>query len=230
MAMRARSWPGIVIVAVLVVLAGLVQTVLDRDAPARALVMYQGRFVGATILGFKDVAADLLWVRANMLFWDKQFVNVIPLFRIITLIDPHYTHVYMVGAWHFAWNLPPITKCGQEETERWYRAATTFMQEGIRNNPGSWRMYFEMGWLYFQKSKRYDLAAEQFAMSVSFEESPMYVGHMLGHSYERNGEINRALRTWERVLITHPDGGVAERFIEELSDKIRERDKGTDRD
>lgn len=182
-------------------------------------VIVAGRFIGPSILGFKDVVADMLWVLANQLFWEEEYLKVVPLFRTITLIDPHYIVVYSVGAWHFAWNLGPLLDEPEEEWKRWVPAGIEFLEEGIKNNPNRYDLYFELGWLYFQKLKDYTRAAEYFESAIKFEH-PGYIDHMLAHSYDRADSPGLAAKKWEEIISRNPENKVAVANYEKLRKKI----------
>src|SRR5512143_1790838 len=54
--------------------------------------------------GFREFIAQLLWVRADKFFEQGNYDAVLPLLRIVTLLDPHQIDVYATGMWHIGYN------------------------------------------------------------------------------------------------------------------------------
>ena len=218
--MRTRFFLTLALLLTLIYfIQGSINNETEKAMLGQPPVIVAGRFIGPSILGFKDVVADMLWVLANQFFWEGEYLKVVPLFRTITLIDPHYVVVYSVGAWHFAWNLGPLLDEPEEEWKKWVPAGIEFLEEGIKNNPNRYDLYFELGWLYFQKLKDYAHAAKYFELARRFEH-PGYVGHMLAHSYDRAGNLKMAAKTWEEIISAKPENSVAVKNYEELKKKI----------
>lgn len=66
--------------------------------------------------------------------------EVIPLFRLMTLADPHYVRGYQVGAFWIQ-QLDP-------------KAAADFIAEGLKNNPDSFQLYLMRGLLNVKKARK----------------------------------------------------------------------------
>jgi len=195
-----------------------------------------GRYTGATILGFKDFIADLLFLQADSLFWQSTqakeaqeklipLIKVAPLFFTITKIDPHFIEAYEIGAWHFAWNLPPVLEDFGLLTDEKYAylldMAKKLLEEGVRNNRHTWELFFNLGWLHFQKTGDYKEAARWFREASKFPDRPMYVDHMLAHALEKAGDLEGARKVWQWIVDTRPEDTIAadnlKRVEEELS-------------
>src|SRR5438105_3552835 len=68
----------------------------DTQTPLQALA--------PALLGFREVAASLLWVKTDDYFHRGEYEPILRLVRVITTIDPHQIDVYTTGAWHMSYN------------------------------------------------------------------------------------------------------------------------------
>src|SRR5829696_7161189 len=68
----------------------------DTNTPLQALA--------PALLGFREVAASLLWVKTDDYFHRGEYEPILRLVRLITTIDPHQIDVYTTGAWHMSYN------------------------------------------------------------------------------------------------------------------------------
>jgi tetratricopeptide (TPR) repeat protein len=152
---------------------------------------YISREVLATaLMGLREVAASLLWMKIEDYFHSGEHEKIPPLIRIITWLDPHFVEAYSSGAWQLAWN---------SEDWRLIPSAEAFLEEGIKNNPDKYELYADMGWLYYDKIKDYDKAIVWYKRASALK-SPPQVRRMLAHSYERAGKIDEAIKIWKKLI------------------------------
>jgi tetratricopeptide (TPR) repeat protein len=93
----------------------------------------------------------------------------------------------------------------------WYDRGINFLKKGITYNPEKYDIYFELGWTYYHKGKDYANASRYLEKAAKFPH-PDYVDSVLAHAYELNGEVDKALKQWEK----QKDSGfkeIAERAI-----------------
>ncbi|MCH7903705.1 MAG: hypothetical protein IH944_03960 [Armatimonadetes bacterium] len=98
--------------------------------------------------GFREMIAGILWVRADGYFETGKYDAVLPMIRIVTLLDPKQIDVYSTGMWHIAYN---FTDEAQRSDRRYVSVALALGQEGSRNNEYSYELFFETGWLWYHK-------------------------------------------------------------------------------
>jgi len=89
-------------------------------------------FMLLPLLGFREAAAGLLWVRCDEFFHSGDYDAILPLVRIITLLDPHAENVYVTGAWHLSYN---FTDANERSDRRYIAPSEALLDEGIANNP-----------------------------------------------------------------------------------------------
>src|SRR5579872_4446709 len=102
----ARSRKLIPAVGVLLVLAILFQVLIDPQAKeyhkgegglAKTGTGLNSEFLILPLLGFREAAAGLLWVRADEFFHSGDYDAILPLVRVITFLDPKADNVYITG-------------------------------------------------------------------------------------------------------------------------------------
>lgn len=96
----------------------------------------------------------------------------------------------------------------------WYRNGISFLKKGIAYNPDRYDLYFELGWTYYHKGRDYPNAVRYLEKAIKFPH-PEYVDDVLAHAYEKNGQIDLAIKQWEKLLGTGFDS-IAKRAIETL--------------
>jgi len=158
-------------------------------------VILPSQFVAGTVIGFREVVAGLLWIRANDFFHSGNYDAIIPLTRIITWLDPHQIDVYRVGAWHLAYN---FVDSKSRADYRLIVPAVKFLEEGIANNRDVWDLEFDLGFvIYYLKAQRFDEAIYWIKRTIGREDVEYYVPRQLAHAYEKKGQIDKCIKQWE---------------------------------
>ncbi|HLJ55631.1 MAG TPA: hypothetical protein VKT77_11380 [Chthonomonadaceae bacterium] len=181
-------------------------------------------FMLLPLLGFREAAAGLLWVRCDEFFHSGDYDAILPLVRLITWLDPHADNVYITGAWHLDYN---FTDSSERSDRRYIAPAVGLLKEGIANNNNIPDIKFELGWQDFDKIKDFPGAVEAFKMAIAgpygdeniFDPAknhtipkdqdnegywpyagPLKDIHMLAHAYEKEGRLPDAIATWDHAL------------------------------
>lgn len=169
-------------------------------------------FMLLPLLGFREAAAGLLWVRCDEFFHSGDYDAILPLVRMITWLDPHADNVYVTGAWHLAYN---FTDSSERSDWRYIAPAQALLDEGIKNNMSIPDIKFEKGWQNYDKIKDYPVAEKAFEMAIAGSHgdgnavmpgtddfpyaAPLKTLHILAHCYEREGRIPEALAEWKKA-------------------------------
>lgn len=161
---------------------------VGKDLVSGALSADQMLFA---LAGFRELIAGILWVRADSFFETGNYDAILPLVRVVTLLDPHQLDVYATGMWHIGYN---FTDEDQRSDRRYLPSALGLGKEGAENNPNTYEMYFESGWLWYHKiDDGYDRAVKWFEQAVTKEDMQPARKNLLGRIYERNGEVEKGL-------------------------------------
>lgn len=185
----------------------------DKYQPGKVTnINLGGQFIAATLIGLKEVVAGLLWVRTDEFFHTGNYEAIIPMVRIVTWLDPHQIDVYDTGAWHLAYN---FTDSQERSDRRYIPAAKALLREGIQNNPNTYDLYFDLGWMDFNKVEDFPEAVLWFSQannkpsidpaSGEVKTRPQFVGHSLAHAYEKAAEIGMAIRQWKLNVKANED-------------------------
>jgi tetratricopeptide (TPR) repeat protein len=219
------------LIGITVVLLGLSMVMQNRIDPGRkayhdketgantgsALGGLNNEFMLLPLLGFREAAAGLLWVRCDEFFHSGDYDAILPLVRLITWLDPHADNVYVTGAWHLDYN---FTDAAERSDRRYIAPAISLLDEGILNNPNIPDIKFEKGWQCFDKIKDFESAQRAFEAAIAGpNKDEMTVGpkdqdnegywpyaaplkdlHMLAHTLEKRGRIPEAIAEWDRAL------------------------------
>ena len=186
-----------------------IQPPLGGKSQTKLIFQLPAPYIIASFTGMRESVAGLLWVRADEFFHSGNYEAIFPLVRIITWLDPHYMDVYKVGAWHLDFN---ITDSSERSDRRLIPPALALMREGIENNRETFDLPFDLAFTHYHlKMKDYENARKWMEVAQTRpdlsseavearERYPLVVKRMLGHMYEKCGDIESAKRQWRRTI------------------------------
>jgi hypothetical protein len=96
---------------------------------------------------FRSVIANLLWIKVERYHHEFLRTNanwrankeILPLIKVITDLDPHFTDAYVLGAWMLC--------MGLNRTDE----GINYLKEGVQNNPDNMAVNEIMGTIYARK-------------------------------------------------------------------------------
>ncbi|PYX82114.1 MAG: hypothetical protein DMG70_16545 [Acidobacteria bacterium] len=145
-------------------------------------------------LGYDGLLADVYWTRAVQYFGHKHRSNpenyklLAPLLEITTYLDPHLVVAYEFGANFLASPLPD----GAGEPER----AVQLIENGIRANPDEWRLYYNLGFIYYMEMSDYAKAAHAFARGSERPGAHSFLKILAASMAQHAGELETARMLW----------------------------------
>jgi hypothetical protein len=105
----------------------------------------------STLLGsFRSLLVDFLWIRAESLQRGGRYFAAAELARWITALQSRVESGWSFQAWNLGVNVPSVLP----EEDRWpyVRSAIELLwKEGLRANPGSLALHYEIAWLWEYK-------------------------------------------------------------------------------
>ncbi len=152
----------------LLCMAGGIATLHAIDQVPRASVAQEALYLRSSqvlrrlSLGYTGLLADIYWTRAVQYFGEQHhsgsgdFRLLAPLLEVTTELDPRLLPAYQFGA-NFLAPKPP-NGAGLPG------AALSLMKYGIEHNPDQWRLYYNLGFLYYTEFKDYPKAANAFLL------------------------------------------------------------------
>jgi len=152
----------------------------------------------ATLAGFREMIAGILWVRADAFFDEGNYDAILPVIRLVTMLDPKQIDVYATGMWHIAYN---FTDEESRSDRRYIPAALALGKEGAEANTHTYELFFETGWIWYHKIDD-DYAKAVFWLEEANKREDMQTArrNLLANAYLRNGEIMKAVELYGSLL------------------------------
>jgi len=154
-------------------------------------------------LGYDGLLADIYWTRAVQYFGNKHNIGaedfnlLAPLLDITTTLDPHLIVAYEYGTNFLA--PPPPNGAGMPAQ------AIQLDEFGIRNNPEEWRLYYDLGFVYYTELHDYAHAADAFARGSRVPHAHPFVKILAGQMAEHAGDLRTARVMWGLTYDTAQD-------------------------
>jgi tetratricopeptide (TPR) repeat protein len=145
-------------------------------------------------LGYSGLMADIYWTRAVQYFGGQHHVGATryallgPLLEITTALDPKLLVAYEYGSNFLAANAP--LGAGQP------KEAVKLIQNGIRNNPDDWHLYYNLGFIYYMNLKDYKAAADAFAQGSKLPNAHPFMKIMAANMAAHAGDVQMARMMW----------------------------------
>jgi len=144
--------------------------------------------------GFREMVAGILWVRADAFFDSGNYDAILPIIRLVTLLDPNEIDVYATGMWHIGYN---FTDEEQRSDRRYIPSALALGKEGADKNPQTYEMFFETGWMWYHKiDDDYPNAVSWFEKAKLRPDMLVARKDLLSMAYQRNGQIDEGLKNY----------------------------------
>ena len=154
-------------------------------------------------LGYDGLMADIYWTRAVQYFGghhstgNENYNLLAPLLNITTYLDPHLLVAYEFGANFLA--PPPPNGAGLPHE------AIQLVERGIRANPDKWKLYYNLGFIYYLELRDYKKAAEAFEQGSHLPDAHPAVRILAANMAQHAGNIEMSRMLWATTLETTPN-------------------------
>src|ERR1700758_487015 len=219
--MTARQRPTIIPASCLVVsmtASVLLLRHIDQIRPQATIedVLYidSPKMVKRASLGFDGLMACIYWTRTVQYFGHRHYNRehtyneLAPLLEITTALDPQMLPAYQFGASFLA----PTPPNGAGEPAR----AIQLMEYGIAHNPDNWRLYYNLGFVYYTELKDYKKASEVFARGSQVPNAHPFMKVMAAQMAEHAGDFNTARMLWSATFETSRETNIRQNALEHL--------------
>jgi tetratricopeptide (TPR) repeat protein len=165
-------------------------------------------------LGYDGLLACIYWTRAVQYFgyrhhsFAASYNLLAPLLEITTHLDPHLLVAYEFGTSFLA----PQPPHGAGQPER----AIELMEYGIQNNPDNWRLYYDLGFVYYMELGDYKKAAETFERGSHVPNAHPFLKVMAAQMAQHAGEYETARMLWSATYQTTQDKQIRDNAVEHL--------------
>jgi hypothetical protein len=184
-----------VLVALLVGQA-LVQRSFERAWPRpnieQLLYLPSGRHNKALTLGFSNLAADILWIRAIGYFGghalsDHEYPWLFHILDQVITLDPPFRYPYLFGGIALA-----VERESGEES-------IALLTKGMAQYPGDWRFPFYIGFNAFYHLHDAERAALYMRHAATLPGAPEYVSRLAASLLATSGRLAAAVRFLETL-------------------------------
>ncbi|HEX6790168.1 MAG TPA: hypothetical protein VF247_02560 [Candidatus Krumholzibacteria bacterium] len=192
MASRAARLAGVGLVVALVFVTARVQPFVQRPYLHTNLYLPSGKFVEQASLGYRELAADMVWFQAVQYYGgyaksEHDLAYFSGLIDIVNDLDPHFIFPYVFGAVVLAQDL--------DNFER----GIDVLKRGMERNPRSWELPFEIGFLYYTGARERESAAQYFDLASRLPGGEEKAARFAAFVYSRAGHLETSIRMWEEI-------------------------------
>lgn len=166
-------------------------------------------------LGHEGLFADVYWTRAVQYFGRQRLARATefellgPLLRITTELDPHLLIAYRFGSIFLA-EKPPGGAGHPEE-------ALQLLRRGIVANPDYWRLWEDLGFIYYWDLKDYASAARVFQTGSERPGALVWMRVLAASVAAEGGEIRTSKALWSEIYRHADDDQVRQSALEHLA-------------
>ena len=159
-------------------------------------------------LEYGTLAADIYWTRAVQYYGtkhlgqDTNLESLWPLLDVATTLDPNLLPAYRFGATFLS--QPEPRGAGRPDL------AVKLLQRGLKANPDNWRLYQDLGNIYYLESKDYAKAGEAYREGSKNPSSAAWMKIMAARFLEKGESRETAVMLWSEVLETSSDTAIQE--------------------
>ena len=216
----ARRVNVVAATVLLLSLAGGVATLFAIDhaklatVPQEALYIRSSRVLRRMCLGYTGLLADIYWTRSVQYFGSQHhrgsgdFRLLAPLLQVTTELDPHMLPPYEFGA-NFLAQKPPYGAGLPGD-------ALALLKYGVANNPDQWRLYYNLGFLYFTEFKDYAKAADAFTRGAQLPVTNRFMPILAARMAQHAGEFDTARVLWYTAYQSTKEPEIRQNAVDHL--------------
>lgn len=165
-------------------------------------------------MGHTGLVADLYWTRAVQYFGSHhhdgamRYDLLYPYLDVTTTLDPQLTVAYEFGSMFLS--QPPPDGAGQPDK------AIELVERGIKANPKAWRLYYNLGFIYFDR-KDYAGAQAAFERGSRVPGAHASMATLAASMAMQSGDRSTARLLWSKIYETSEDQRVKNTALNRLA-------------
>lgn len=187
------------------------QMALDRRLAAyrqtpEMLWMPSGKILRTLSLGHNGLLADIYWTRAVQHFGRQRILRrheyplLAPLLDITVTLDPQLLVAYRFGGVFLS--APPPLGAGQPEK------AIDLLRRGIQANPDQWRLWHDLGFIYYWELKDYPAASAAYLEGSKHPRAAPWMRVMAAVILQKGGDRVTSRFLWTEIFQSTEDGTI----------------------
>jgi len=209
--MKRRAIAGVVLAVFLVAgFAGVwrLQKRIDQQRDAMSLdrqevLLWPGSVVKKLSLEYAPLAGAIYWTRAVQYYGEShrlqqgKFELLWPLLDVATTLDPHLIAAYRFGSTFLSAPFP--AGVGRPDL------AVKLLERGLKANPDYWRLYQDLGNVYYFDMKDYPKASEAFAEGSKNPHAHIWMKVMAAKIAAEGESLETSFFLWRDIYQTTVD-------------------------
>jgi len=197
-----------------VILLQNIDRIRPHDSADDALFISSPKMLQRASLGFNGLMACIYWTRTVQYFGHRHYNRehtyneLAPLLEITAALDPHLLPAYQFGASFLA----PAPPNGAGQPER----AVQLIRYGIGHNPGNWRLYYDLGFVYYTELHDFKKAGEVFDAGSKIAGAHPFMKILAADMAENAQDFNTARLLWSAAYDSSQESNIRENAVEHL--------------
>ncbi len=184
------------------------------------LNLSSARVIKALSIGYNGLMADIYWTRAVQYYGDKRHAVQLtgnqavehyplldPLLEITVTLDPQLVVAYKFGA-YFLTEPSPVGAARPD-------LAARLLRQGITNNPNEWRLWADLGMIYYQHGD-YAHAAEAYRMGSEHPHADEWMKVMAAKIAQEGGTNQISVFLWSQIFQSTKDPLIRNNALQHL--------------
>ncbi len=201
--------------------AGIWRLQHDIDAQRASLseerddvLLRSGKLMKVMSLEYAPLLADIYWTRVVQYYGNKHVRGqanlelLWPLLDITTTLDPNLLISYRFGAM-FLSQAPP-TGAGRPDL------AVNLIERGIQTNPDYWRLYEDLGFIYYFDLKDYKKASDAILEGSKKPNAQLWMKVMAAKVAAEGESLETSVFLWKDIYNTASDPSVKKNALMHL--------------
>lgn len=214
---RTTAVAGICLVISLfasVILLQNIDRIRPREINDDALFISSPKMLQRASLGFNGLMACIYWTRTVQYFGHRHYNRehtyneLAPLLEITVALDPQLLPAYQFGASFLA----PAPPNGAGQPER----AVQLMRYGIAHNPDNWRLYYDLGFVYYTELHDFKKAGEVFDEGSKIPGAHPFMKILAADMAENAQDFNTARLLWSAAYESSLESNIRQNAVEHL--------------
>jgi tetratricopeptide (TPR) repeat protein len=208
-------------VALIAAMIGVL-TLVDQQRPAMARAaelsyLPKGEYLKVAVLGYRQLAADLIWLKVVQHFGDPKVTQegyrwTYHAVDVLTDLDPKFAYAYQAtGTILAVW-------------AKRVHESIAILEKGLEHNPQVWELPFFLGYDYYYEVGDPKEAAKYFRMASELPGSPAYLPKLAARMTVEAGDPDAALEFLQRLYQQMSDERLKEGLVQRIREVVAERD------
>ncbi len=178
------------------------------------VLLRSGKLVKVMSLEYAPLLADIYWTRVVQYYGNKHVRGqaklelLWPLLDITTTLDPNLLISYRFGAMFLSQAAP--AGAGRPDL------AVQLIQRGIQANPEYWRLYEDLGFVYYFDLKDYQKASDAFLEGSKRPNAQLWMKVMAAKVAAEGESFATSMFLWKDIYDSTPDPSVKKNALQHL--------------